>query len=65
MVGNTVSHSNRRVKRRFLPNLKWYRFWVPNQDKFVRLRLSTKGLRIVEKFGIEQVLADLAQQKNN
>lgn len=59
MVGNTVSHSNRKVKRRFLPNLRWHRFWVPSKDKFVRLRVSSNGLRIIDKFGIDHIIADL------
>lgn len=60
MSGHTVSHSNRKVKRRFLPNVKWHRFWSPSQNKFIRLRVSTKGLRIIDKHGIDSVLADLA-----
>lgn len=58
-TGNNVSHSKRRTKRRFLPNLHWHRFWVPNENKFVKLRVSTKGLRIIDKLGIEAVLKDL------
>jgi large subunit ribosomal protein L28 len=59
MAGNNVSHSNRKVKRRFLPNLKWHRFWSSNENKFVRLKVSSKGLRIIDKCGIDQVLAEL------
>lgn len=59
MVGNNVSHANNKTKRRFLPNLHYQRFWVPNENRWVRLRVSTRGLRIIDKKGIETVLADL------
>jgi len=58
-TGNNVSHSNRRTKRRFLPNLHNHRFWVESENRWVRLRVSTKGLRIIDKKGIDSVLADL------
>ncbi len=58
-VGNTVSHANNKTRRRFLPNLHHHRFWVPSQNRFVRLRTSAKGMRIIDKVGIEAVLADL------
>jgi large subunit ribosomal protein L28 len=57
--GHNVSHSKRHTKRRFLPNLHWHRFWVPSEKRFVRLLVSTKGLRIIDKTGIETVIADL------
>jgi len=59
MVGNTVSHANNRSRRRFLPNLHTQRFWLENEKRFVRLRVSHHGLRIINKLGIEQVVADL------
>lgn len=59
MVGNNVSHANNRTKRRFEPNLHTHRFWVDSERRFVKLRISTKGLRIIDRLGIEQVLADL------
>lgn len=59
MVGNKVSHANNKTKRRFLPNLHTQRFWLENEKRFVRLRVSHQGLRIIDKLGIEQVLADL------
>jgi large subunit ribosomal protein L28 len=59
MSGNNVSHSKRRTKRRFLPNLHSHRFWVANENRFVKLLVSSRGLRIIDKLGIEQVLADL------
>ncbi len=57
--GNNVSHSNRRTRRRFLPNLHRHRFWVESENRWVRLRVSTKGLRIIDKKGIDAVLTDL------
>jgi large subunit ribosomal protein L28 len=59
MTGNTVSHANNKRRRRFLPNLHTQRFWVENERRFVSLRVSTKGLRTIEKNGIEKVLVDL------
>ena len=59
MVGNNVSHANNKTKRRFLPNLHQKRFWVEDEKKFVRLRVSTKGMRIIDKLGIEKVLEDM------
>jgi len=59
MVGNTVSHANNRSRRRFLPNLHTQRFWLENEKRFIRLRVSHHGLRIINKLGIEQVVADL------
>ena len=57
--GNNVSHANNRTRRRFLPNLQNKRFWLESQKRYVRLRVSQKGLRIIDKHGIEKVLADL------
>ena len=59
MVGNNVSHANNKTKRRFLPNLHYRRFWVESESRWVRLRVSTAGLRMIDKNGIETVLADL------
>lgn len=59
MVGHNVSHANNKTKRRFLPNLKTRRFWVESEKRWVKLRLSRQGLRIIDKRGIDQVLADL------
>jgi large subunit ribosomal protein L28 len=59
MVGNNVSHANNKTKRRFLPNLQSRRFWVESESRWVRLRVSKKGLRIIDKNGIENVLADI------
>jgi large subunit ribosomal protein L28 len=59
MVGNKVSHANNRTKRRFLPNLQYRRFWVESENRFIRLRVSNAGLRLIDKNGIETVLVDL------
>lgn len=58
-VGNNVSHSNIKSKRRFLPNLQQHRFWVEAEKRFVRLRVSTKGIRIIDKKGIDAVLTEM------
>ncbi len=59
VTGNNVSHSQRKTRRRFLPNLHWHRFWVESENKFVRLRVSSKGMRIIDKKGIDAVLVDV------
>jgi large subunit ribosomal protein L28 len=59
MSGNNVSHANNKTRRRFLPNLHKLRFWLENEKRFVKLRVSTKGLRIIDKLGIDKVLADI------
>ena len=59
VTGNNVSHSNIKTKRRFLPNLQSHRFWVESENRFVRLRISTKGMRIIDKKGIDTVLQDM------
>lgn len=59
MSGNNVSHANNKTKRRFLPNLQWHRFWVEAEKRFVKLRVTTKAMRIIDKLGIESVLADM------
>jgi len=58
-TGNNVSHANNRTRRRFLPNLHHHRFWVESENRWIRLRISSKGLRIIDKLGIDSVLADL------
>ena len=58
-TGNNVSHAKNRTKRRFLPNLHNHRFWVESEKRFVSLRVSSKGMRIIDKLGIDSVLADL------
>ncbi|MGC8733119.1 MAG: 50S ribosomal protein L28 [Halothiobacillaceae bacterium] len=58
-TGNNVSHANNKTRRRFLPNLHQHRFWLESEKRFVTLRVSSKGMRIIDKLGIEQVIADL------
>lgn len=58
-VGNTVSHANNKARRRFLPNLHTHRFWLESEKRFVRLRVSGKGMRIIDKLGVEKCVADL------
>ena len=59
MVGNTVSHANNKRKRRFIPNLQYHRYWVPSLKQFIRLRLSTQAMRIIDRVGIETYLHDI------
>ena len=59
VTGNNVSHAKNRTRRRFLPNLHRHRFWVASENRFVSLRVSTKGMRIIDKKGIDVVLADV------
>lgn len=59
MSGNNVSHANNKTRRRFLPNLHTQRFWLESEKRFVKLRVSRKGLRIVDKLGIEEVVKNL------
>lgn len=56
MVGNNVSHANNRTRRTFKPNLHWHRFWVETEKRFVRLLVSNKGIRLIDKVGIDKVL---------
>jgi large subunit ribosomal protein L28 len=62
LTGHNVSHANNKTRRRFLPNLQNHRFWVETERRWVRLRISTKGLRIIDKLGIDQVLRDLRRR---
>lgn len=59
MSGNNVSHANNKTRRRFLPNLHTHRFWMESEQRFVKLKVSNKGLRIIDKVGIDKVVADL------
>ncbi|TVP54620.1 MAG: 50S ribosomal protein L28 [Halomonadaceae bacterium] len=59
VTGNNVSHAMNHNKRRFLPNLQSHRFWVATENRFIKLRISTKGMRIIDKKGIDAVLTDL------
>ena len=57
--GNPVSHATNRVKRKFFPNIHKHKFWVESENRFVTLKLSTKGMRIIDKKGIDEVLKDM------
>ena len=59
MTGNNVSHAQNKNKRRFMPNLRFHRFWVESENRFVRLRVSSKGMKIIDKKGIDEVLKDV------
>ncbi|RMH14849.1 MAG: 50S ribosomal protein L28 [Gammaproteobacteria bacterium] len=61
-IGNNVSHANNKTKRRFLPNLQTKRFWVESEKRWVKLKISQKGIRIIDKLGIDQVLADMRKR---
>jgi large subunit ribosomal protein L28 len=60
--GNNVSHAHNKTRRRFLPNLHTQRFWVPSENRWVSLRLSRQGMRLIDKWGIDKVLADLRKR---
>ena len=59
ITGNNVSHAKNHTKRRFLPNLQTHRFWVETEKRFVSLRLTPKGMRTIDKRGIDVVLAEI------
>lgn len=59
VTGNNVSHANNKTRRRFSPNIHNHRFWVESENRFVTLKLSTKGMRTIDKRGIDAVLADI------
>ena len=59
MSGNNVSHAKNRTKRKFLPNLHVRKFWVDSENRWVKLRVSSNGLRTIDKNGIDAVLADI------
>lgn len=62
VTGNRVSHADNKSKRRFEPNIQTKRFWVPSEKRWVRLKVSAKGIRIIDKVGIERVLADIRRR---
>ena len=59
VTGNHVSHAHNKTRRRFLPNLHSHRFWVASENRWIKLRVSTKGLRTIDKLGIDKVLTDM------
>jgi large subunit ribosomal protein L28 len=65
MKGNLVSHANNKTRRLYQPNLHYRRFWVESQNRWVRLRVSTAGLRKIDKLGVEAVLAEIAAKRKS
>ena len=62
MSGNNVSHAKNRTRRRFSPNLHYHRFWIESEKRFVRLRVSAQGMRLIDKKGIDEVRADIRKR---
>ena len=62
LSGNNVSHANNKTRRRWLPNLHERRFWVPSENRWISLRVSSHGLRTIDKKGIDVVLAELRER---
>jgi large subunit ribosomal protein L28 len=62
VFGNTVSHANNKSRRRWEPNLQWKRIWLPNENRFVRMRVSARGLRTIQKLGVEAALRKSAKR---
>jgi large subunit ribosomal protein L28 len=62
MSGNNVSHAHNKTRRRFLPNLHTQKFWLEGEQRFVKLTVSRKGIRIIDKLGIEKVVKNLREQ---
>ena len=59
VTGNNVSHANNKTRRRFVPNIHDHKFWLESESRFVKLRVSAKGLRIIDKKGLEEVITDI------
>jgi large subunit ribosomal protein L28 len=64
-VGHHVSHANNKTKRRYLPNLQYRRIWVESENRYVKMRLTNAGLRLIDKLGIDTVLADMRARGEN
>ena len=62
MSGNNVSHAHNKTRRRFLPNIHSHRFWLEGEQRYVKLKVSSKGMRIIDKLGIEKVIANLRKR---
>lgn len=62
MSGNNVSHAQNKTRRKFLPNLHTHRFWLESEQRYIRLRVSTRGLRTIDKLGIEEVVKQIRQR---
>lgn len=59
MIGNNRSHAMNATKRQFLPNIQYHRFWIPEKKRFIKLRISTKGMRYIDKKGIESIIKNI------
>ena len=59
IVGNHVSHANNKTKRRYLPNLQYRKFWVESENRWVKMRLTNAGLRLIDKKGIDVILVEM------
>ncbi|HEY1744032.1 MAG TPA: 50S ribosomal protein L28 [Granulicella sp.] len=62
VTGNNVSHANNKTRRRWEPNLQWKRIWIPSENRFVRMRVSARGLRTIQKLGVEAALLKAASR---
>jgi large subunit ribosomal protein L28 len=62
LVGNKVSHSNRKAKRRYEPNLRYKRFWLEDEGRWIRLRVSARGMRIIDKRGLTAVVKEMRER---
>lgn len=65
VTGNNVSHANNKTRRRFIPNLHSHRFWIEHEKRFIKLRISSHGLRIIDKLGIEAIIKQLRLHKSS
>ena len=65
IVGHHVSHANNKTKRRYLPNLQYRRIWVESENRYVKMRLTSAGLRLIDKKGIDVVLAEMRSRGEN
>ncbi len=65
VAGNNVSHAHNKTRRRFLPNLHTHRYWVESENRFIRLRLSSNGMRVIDKKGIDTVLSEMRSRGEN
>ncbi len=63
LVGRNVSHANNKTRRRFFPNLQVHRFWLESEKRYIKLRVSTKGMRTIDKYGIEKVLQKIKERQ--
>ncbi len=65
VAGNNVSHAHNKTRRRFLPNLHTHRYWVESENRFIKLRLTASGMRVIDKKGIDTVLSEMRSRGEN